>query len=104
MRNKETNYRGKRNSKGKPKQLSGCITVHMDECDGNADKMVRRFIKKIKQEKILEEVRLRTHFRKPSDIKRAKKEETKRLIEKVNKHREELFKPKDRSFSRRKSY
>jgi ribosomal protein S21 len=101
MRNSNKSYRG--NSKRHPKKLSGCIEVTADECQGNADKMVRRFIKRVKNEKILEEARDRKHFQKPSAIRRQKLQETKRLIQKVNKCREELLKPKDRSlFKKRK--
>ena len=104
MRNTEADYSRKRNFKGRTKELSGTIVVHSSDCDGNVDKMVRRFMKKVKHEKLMEEINSRSHFRKPSDIKREKKEATKRLIEKVNKQREELLIPKDRSFSKRNSY
>tara|TARA_R110002110_G_scaffold82629_1_gene214792 strand:+ start:705 stop:911 length:207 start_codon:yes stop_codon:yes gene_type:complete len=37
------------------------------------EKTIRRFIKKIKKAKILEEARERRHYTKPSDMKRLKK-------------------------------
>jgi ribosomal protein S21 len=80
--------------------LSGVLTVTEQECGGNVDKMIRRFIKKEKIEGIVEEYRSRTHFVKPSDIKREKRRQTKRLIEKVNRQRAELFKPRDQRLSR----
>jgi ribosomal protein S21 len=75
--------------------LSGVLTVTAEECGGNVDKMIRRFIKKEKIEGIVEEYRSRTHFVKPSDVKREERRQVKRLIEKVNRQRRELFKPRD---------
>jgi len=75
--------------------------VTAEECHDNPEKMVRRFIKKVKSAGILEEARSRTHFKKPSEERREKKRERKRLIQKVNKQREELFKPRE---SNRKSF
>jgi len=75
--------------------ITGCLTVTAEECQGNADKMVRRFIKKSKKEGIVEEYRSRTHYAKPSDVKREEKRRRQRMIEKVNKRRDELLKPRD---------
>ncbi len=74
-----------------PKTITGCLVVTADECGGNAEKMVRRFIKKAKNEKIVEEYRERTHYRKPSQVKAEKRRERRRLIEKVNKQNELLL-------------
>jgi len=60
--------------------------------------MVRKFIKKAKKEGIVEEFRSRTHYIKPSDIKREEKRRRRRVIEKVNKQRQELLKPRDPRF------
>jgi ribosomal protein S21 len=50
--------------------------------------MIRRFIKKTKKEKIIEECRDREYYTKPSDLKRAKARRAKRL------HQKELDKQK----------
>ena len=93
--------RNSRRHNGSTKPLRKFVTVTSEECQGNPEKMVRRFIKKVKADGLLEEVRSRTHFTKPSEVKRMKNRDTKRLIQKVNKHREELFKPRANS---RKSF
>ena len=74
-------------------QIRGCVTVEAGECHGDADKMVRKFIKKVKKEGIVEEFRDRTHYKKPSALKREKQAARQRLIDKVNKRRNELFTP-----------
>ena len=48
--------------------------VTSKECRGNPERMIRKFIKKTKKEKILEELRDRRHHEKPS-VKRIKKSE-----------------------------
>ena len=78
------------------KDISGCLVVTAEECGGNPEKMVRRFIKKAKNEKIVEEFRERTHYKKPSQIKAEKRRDRRRVIEKVNKQNQILFN-KDRS-------
>tara|TARA_R100000353_G_scaffold163927_1_gene124524 strand:- start:84 stop:362 length:279 start_codon:yes stop_codon:yes gene_type:complete len=73
------------------KTISGTLIVTAEECGNNNDKMVRRFIKKVKQEKILDEVRDRRYFKKPSVKRIEEKRRRERLIEKINSKREELF-------------
>jgi ribosomal protein S21 len=72
-------------------KIRTCVTVTHEECNGNAEKMVRRFIKKVKREGIVEEYRQRSHFIKPTVVRAERKRAKKRLIEKVNRKREELF-------------
>ena len=50
-----------------------------------AERMIKRFIKKCKKDGILQEVRDRRYYRKPSEIKRLKKAKRKRDIAKANK-------------------
>ena len=75
----------------KNKILSGTLTVRAEECNYNNEKMVRRFIKKVKQEKIMEEVRDRRYYKKPSVKRLEQKRQRQRLIEKINSKRTELF-------------
>ena len=70
--------------------IQGCVTVTAAECGDNPEKMVRRFIKKVKNEKIIEEYRDRSVYKKPSEIKSQEKRNRRRLIEKVNKQNQLL--------------
>ena len=49
------------------------------------ERMIRRFIKKCKKDGILQEVRDRRYYRKPSEIKRLRNAKRKRDIAKANK-------------------
>ena len=65
------------------------VKVTSRECRGNHEKMIRRFIKKCKKEKIVEQVRDRRYYKKPSDKKREelKKAERRRIRDEVKKQR-----------------
>ena len=73
-----------RNNKNRETKINTCITVSADECRGDAEKMVRKFSKKVKKDGIIDEYRDRTHFKKNSIKRTEKKRAKKRLIEKVN--------------------
>ena len=45
-------YKNRRNQE----ELSGVVKVTAEECNGNVEKMIRRFSKKVKKERIIEEV------------------------------------------------
>ena len=85
----------------KQQELQPLITVTAEECGGNAEKMVRKFSKKVKKEGLMEELRSRRHFIKPTVLRAEKKRQKKRLIQKVNKKRDELFTARD-SYKRRR--
>jgi|21_taG_2_1085346.scaffolds.fasta_scaffold84232_3 ribosomal protein S21 len=84
------------------KNLTGVVTVTADQVRGDAEKMVRRFIKKVKMDGILDEARERAYYKSPSLLNRERKQKRKRTIEKVNKKREELFKPRERFRKKRR--
>jgi len=65
------------------------VKVTSRECRGNHDKMIRRFIKKCKKEKIVEEVRERRYYKKPSEKKRddRQKAERRRIRDELKKQR-----------------
>lgn len=88
----------RRNNNERP--ITGTLTVSAHECAGDPEKMVRKFIRKAKKEGIVEEIRERSHFVKPSQVRAAKKRNKKRLIQKINKKRTELFTARD-NFKRR---
>ena len=94
MRNNRRKYNKKH------KDINGCVTVNAEECHGDPDRMVRRFIKKVKNEGIIDEVRSRKTFTKPSELRRQKKAAIRKTIEKVNKQRQDLFNPGDRRVPR----
>ena len=50
-----------------------------------AERMIKRFIKKCKKDGILQEVRDRRYYKKPSEIKRLRNVKRKRDIAKANK-------------------
>jgi ribosomal protein S21 len=58
------------------------VKVTARECRGNHERMIRRFIKKTKKQKIAEELRERRYYKKPSEVRRAKLRKSKRLREK----------------------
>jgi ribosomal protein S21 len=80
-----------RNNKPKSKSRRPAhVSVYSNDYE-HPEKLVRRFLKKCKKEKILDQVRANQHFEKPSvkrhraklkrkaDIKKANKEATKKL-------------------------
>lgn len=54
--------------------------VTSKECRGNHEKMIRKFIKKTKRSMIIEELRDRREYTKPSVAKRKKSERARRRI------------------------
>jgi small subunit ribosomal protein S21 len=56
------------------KRKSANVVVNARECRGNHEKMIRKFIKKCKKAKIIEQFRDRRYFKKPSDVKRHAKQ------------------------------
>jgi ribosomal protein S21 len=82
-------YKNRKNHK----ELSGVVEVTAEECNGNVDKMIRRFAKQVKKERIIEEVRDRSHFKKKTIIRAEAKRNKRRLINKVNQRREMLLAP-----------
>ena len=48
------------------------------QCRGNTERMIRRFLKKVKKERIIEEVRDRRYYKKPSVAKKEKSEKARR--------------------------
>ena len=67
------------------KRSGANVVVTARECRGNHERMIRRFIKKCKKAKIIQEVRDRRYYKKPSDIKRHKKQAVLRKIRKNSK-------------------
>ncbi len=90
-----------RSNNNRTKVINGVLTVHLEETKGDSERLVRRFIKKAKNEKIVDEVRERRYHKKPSERRRERLEERDRKLQKENRKREELLKPRDRTIKRR---
>jgi len=55
------------------------VTVTARECRGNNDKMIRKFNKKVKKERIIEQVKDRRRYKKPSIAKKEKRARAERV-------------------------
>tara|TARA_B100001250_G_scaffold325531_1_gene289336 strand:- start:204 stop:446 length:243 start_codon:yes stop_codon:yes gene_type:complete len=55
------------------------VAVTAKECRGNPERMIRRFIKKCKKERIIEEAKERRYYKKPSVAKKEKRIKARRL-------------------------
>jgi ribosomal protein S21 len=55
------------------------VIVKAKECRGNHERMIRKFIKKVKKERIVEQVRERRHYKKPSVAKKEKRIRAQRM-------------------------
>lgn len=64
------------------------LEVTLDECRGDSNRLIRKFIKKIKKMRLLEEVRDRRFYEKPSDKRRKEKLRRKENARKAAKERE----------------
>ena len=53
------------------------VTVTAKECRNNNERMIRKFCKKVKKERIVEEHRERKYYEKPSEVKRKLKKRMK---------------------------
>jgi ribosomal protein S21 len=49
------------------------VVVESRECRGNHERMIKRFIKKCKKERIVEECKDKQRYKKPSEMKREKR-------------------------------
>ena len=53
------------------------------------ERMLKRFVKKVKKEGIMEELRERVYYKKPSETKRRKKERRKKIAQDIQRKNEE---------------
>jgi small subunit ribosomal protein S21 len=73
------------------------VVVNAAECRGNHEKMIRRFIKKCKKEKIIEQVKDRRYYKKPSDVKRHAKQAA------IRRHKRDVAKQKAKDAARERN-
>ena len=71
------------------KKKKSNVLVTSKECRGNHERMIRRFLKKTKKEKIIEQIRDKRYYKKPSVKKREEraKAERRRAREELKKIR-----------------
>ncbi len=60
------------------KKRKSNVKVTSRECRGNHERMIRRFIKKCKKEKIVEQIKERRYYKKPSLAKKEKRNKAER--------------------------
>ena len=63
------------------------VEVRPRDKNEHPDRMIKRFIKKVKNSKVLELYRERSRYEKPSDKKRKAKAKRKKLLEKLHNQR-----------------
>jgi ribosomal protein S21 len=73
------------------------VIVKARECRGNHERMIRRFIKKVKKERIIEEVRDRKRYKKPSVAKKEKRIRAQRLRLKEERKRQRMQQKRNRN-------
>tara|TARA_B100001250_G_scaffold369672_1_gene353307 strand:+ start:1991 stop:2239 length:249 start_codon:yes stop_codon:yes gene_type:complete len=69
------------------------VKVTAQSCRGNHERMIRRFIKKCKKEKIVEKVRDKRYHKKPSE---AKKEKQARAARRRHREKQKLIRAQER--------
>jgi|TARA_R110000744_G_scaffold69869_1_gene141651 small subunit ribosomal protein S21 len=79
------------------KRKGANVVVTARECRGNHDKMIRKFIKKCKKARIIDEVRDRKYFKKPSDVKRHAKQAA------IRRQRRDIIKQKAKEATRERN-
>ena len=79
------------------KKRAAHVKVTSKECRGNTERMIRRFIKKTKKAKIVEQARDRRYYKKPSDVKRHAKQAA------IRRHRRDVAKQKAKDARRERN-
>ena len=72
------------------------VKVSSKECRGNHERMIRRFIKKCKKERIIEEYKDRQRYKKPSEMKREKRARAERERKRQELKRQRLLEKRSR--------
>ena len=61
------------------------VVVKSKECRGNHEKMIRKFIKKCKKDRVIEIFKEKQYYKKPSEKRREKQFQRLATIEKIKK-------------------
>jgi ribosomal protein S21 len=73
------------------------VIVKSKECKNNHERMIRRFIKKVKKERIVEEVRERKRYKKPSVAKKEKRIRAQRMRLKEERKQQRIQQKRNRN-------
>ena len=73
------------------------VGVTAKECKNNTERMIRKFIKKVKKERIIEEVRNRKRYKKPSVAKKEKRIRAQRLRLKEERKQQRMQQKRNRN-------
>ena len=73
------------------------VGVTSRECKNNTERMIRRFTKKVKKARIIEEVRNRKRYKKPSVAKKEKRIRAQRMRLKEERKRERMQQKRNRN-------
>jgi len=73
------------------------VGVTSRECKNNAERMIRRFTKKVKKARIIEEVRNRKRYKKPSVAKKEKRIRAQRLRLKEERKQQRMQQKRNRN-------
>lgn len=63
----------------------GHVEVTLAECHGDTNRMIKKFMKKVKNERIIEDLRKKDFYEKPSVTNARKRRRRKKVAQKVNK-------------------
>jgi len=66
------------------------VEISLKDVRGNTDRLIKRFIKKVKKEKIIDKVREKMFYEKPSAKRRREKIKKKENARKAQKERKQL--------------
>tara|TARA_Y100000591_G_C21578568_1_gene567090 strand:- start:45 stop:368 length:324 start_codon:yes stop_codon:yes gene_type:complete len=72
--------------------INGVIEVRNTN-NGDAELLVKKFVRKVRNSGILDEYRSRRYFKSKSELRREKVAEKERIIRRVNERRSNLLKP-----------
>ena len=72
------------------------VVVRSKECRGNHERMIRRFIKKCKKERIVEQYRDNQRYKKPSEKRREKRARAERERKRQELKRKRLLEKRSR--------
>ena len=78
------------------KLKKGHVQVNLSECHGDTNRMIKKFMKKVKNEKIIEDFRRKDFFEKPSITDARKRKRRKKVMQKLNAQRLAADKTKGR--------
>ena len=71
-------------------------SVSLKQCRGNVERMIRRFTKKVKKERIIEDFKDKRYYKKPGEAKKEKRIRAERRRQKEERKRARAQENRDR--------